>query len=208
MVVLIVVLMFVIFIGIGLIREYSLKKKSSEAESTIENFGTELASEVFVHPSHTFAKVGSDGVVMVGMDEFARRVFGFVNPIDLPVEGKKVKQGDKAWSIVFRSKKIEQIIPVDGDVIQVNKDPLSLNDWILKIKPTHLKENIKNLLPTSFIADCFKEIKEKYVKNHSQKFAYTLAYTLQDGGDLIEGFSEYFSDSQWNEFYNKYFQHK
>ena len=208
MVVLLVVLMFVIFIGIGLFREYSLKKKSSAAESLNNDPGTNLTSEIFVHPSHTFAKVESENVVLVGMDDFALRVFGFVNPIDLPAEGKKVKQGDKAWDLVFRSKKIEQIIPVDGDVIQVNKDPLSLKDWILKIKPTHLKENIKTLLPTSFITDCFNEIKENYVKNHSKKFAYTLAYTLQDGGELIEGFSEYFSDSQWDEFYSKYFKRK
>jgi len=208
MVVLLVVLMFVIFIAIGLIREYSLKKKASVAESTITDPKTNLESKVFVHPSHTFARVESDEVVLVGMDEFAQRVFGFVNPIDMPAKGKKVKQGDKAWDMVYRSKKIKQIIPVDGDVIQVNKDPLSLKDWVLKIKPTHLKENVKSLLPVSFVTDCFNEIKEHYVKDHSQKFAYTLAYTLQDGGELIEGFSEYFSDEQWNEFYSKYFERK
>jgi len=209
MVVILVALMFVIFISIGLIQAYATKKNAVVPESAREiNPLTGKEGELFIHPSHTFAKVESDDVVIVGMDEFALRVFGFVNPIDLPVEGKKVKQGDKAWNIIFRAKQIEQIIPVDGDVIQVNKDPLSLKDWILKIKPTHLKKNIKKLLPTSFITDCFNDVQENYIKNHTQKFAFTFAYTLQDGGELIAGFSEYFSEAQWNEFYARYFEKK
>ena len=209
MVVILVALMFVIFISIGLIQAYATKKKAVVPESPRENNPVTVEeSEIFIHPSHTFAKVQPEGTVLVGMDEFALRVVGFVNPIDLPVEGKKVKQGDKAWNIVFRSKKIEQKIPVDGDILQVNKDPLSLKDWIIKIKPSRLKDNIKNLLPPSFITDCFNEVKEKYIKDHNQRFAFTFAYTLQDGGELITGFSEYFSDAQWNEFYTRYFEKK
>jgi CheY-like chemotaxis protein/glycine cleavage system H lipoate-binding protein len=76
---------------------------------------------VFIAPGHSWAAVNPNGKVDVGLDDFAKKVIGKVEDIDLPNLGMEVKKGDRLFSIKQKTHSIPFNAPVSGKVIAINK---------------------------------------------------------------------------------------
>lgn len=114
-----------------------------------------MPEDLYYHGDDAWVKVESDGSVTVGMDDFYQKQAGDTTYIDLPFEGDSVSQGETCGKIQSSKWVGKLVSPISGEIIEVNselendcrlinKDPYS-SGWIMKIKPTNLEEELKNL---------------------------------------------------------------
>ena len=198
MVVLLVIATFIVFIGISILIEQLRKSKSVVSNVSELNL---TSSDLYIHPSHTFARL-NQGLVEIGMDEFSRNVVGDNHPSDLPQIGQKIKQHEIVWKVNAGTHTLAQRAPVDGIVSEINHEHKSADEWIIKIKPLQLDKNLKKLVKGLDAKNWVNKVKVKF----SLHFSDSLVPAMQDGGELVNGFGKYFTDAQWQEFCKEFFE--
>lgn len=77
---------------------------------------------VWVSSGHCWASLAEDGTVRVGLDDFAKKLLGRVDRIELPEIGARVKTGDWLFSVVQNDRRAGFNAPLSGEVINVNTD--------------------------------------------------------------------------------------
>jgi glycine cleavage system H lipoate-binding protein len=200
MVILIMLAMFLVFIGISYWREQAARHRATVAVKREKAQPVTVAT--YLHPSHSYARIVSDDLVEVGLDQFARHAFACLDEISLPEKGTVVHQGDIAWKARVGGRLISQRIPVDGVILETNEKRGS--DWFLRIKPAHLSENLNNLIQSASSAQWLKLARAKFLMEH----AGALVPAMQDGGELVEGFARHLTDAQWHEFCREFFNYE
>jgi glycine cleavage system H lipoate-binding protein len=115
-----------------------------------------LPDEYCFHQGHSWAIPEDENVVKVGMDDFAHRLLGRPDAIELPGLGTRLLQGGRGWAIRMGSTAVEMLSPVEGEVVGVNyevvdspeilcSDPYD-QGWLLRVRVRDRKRNEKNLL--------------------------------------------------------------
>jgi glycine cleavage system H protein len=104
--------------------------------------------------THEWAKVEEDGLVWVGISDFAQEQLGDVVYIELPEPGRMVKAGE-ACAVIESVKAASDIYsPVTGEIIAVNTEltdaPQRVNEesyvhWLFKVKADDSAELAKLL---------------------------------------------------------------
>src|SRR3989304_2774397 len=59
---------------------------------------------VYFHQGHAWAKAEDEDIVRIGIDDFAQRLVGKIDTVDMPVVGSTIRQGEKGWSIKLGDK--------------------------------------------------------------------------------------------------------
>src|SRR5262245_32267562 len=114
-----------------------------------------LPGGVFISPGHVWANVTVPGLVRVGMDDFARKMIGRIDAIQLPDQGRVVHKGEPLFYIRQDGRKAAFKSPVTGKVHMVNaelahnltwleKQPYD-KGWICSLKPLQLSEELEQL---------------------------------------------------------------
>ena len=117
--------------------------------------GYNVPEDLYYHEENAWVRVESDGAVTIGMDDFYQKQAGDTTYIDLPFEGDSVSQGETCGKIQSSKWVGKFVSPISGEIIEVNsaleddcrlinKDPFNAG-WIMKVKPTNLDEELKNL---------------------------------------------------------------
>jgi len=116
----------------------------------------DLPDDLYYHVDHAWAKVGSDGMVIVGMNDFYQKSAGDTTYIDLPFEGDDVEQGETVGKIQSAKWVGKFVTPVSGEIVEVNEeledDATLLNKspykegWIMKVDPSGLDDDLKKLI--------------------------------------------------------------
>jgi len=105
-------------------------------------------SEMRYTEEHEWAKE-EDGLVYIGITDFAQNALGDIVFVELPEEGKKVKAGDQLAVIESVKTASDVYSPVSGTVVKVNNAlsdaPELLNEdpyenWIAAVDPDDLDE--------------------------------------------------------------------
>ncbi|VVB85886.1 Glycine cleavage system H protein [uncultured archaeon] len=122
----------------------------------VEIEGYKLPDELYYTKDHTWARVEDDGTVIVGMDAYGAKAAGNIEFIDLPMEEDEFESGEAFGSLESAKWVGGLLMPVGGTVIAVNEkieDELNLlsedpygEGWLIKIRPTNLKEDLKALV--------------------------------------------------------------
>ena len=131
-----------------------------------------MPDELFYEPNHYWVRE-EDGLLVMGMDDFACKLAGQIVFVQLPDEGKPVKVGKK-FASVESGKWLGKVYgPVNGEIAGVNEEletnPGLINQdcygkgWMYKIKPDDLAE-IQNLLHGT-------EAVQKWLTEEIAKFA-------------------------------------
>ena len=104
----------------------------------------QVPEELLYTPDHEWARL-SDGVVRVGITDYAQDALGDVVYVRLPDVGSHVGQGDVLGEVESTKSVSEIYAPLSGDVQAVNSDldqaPELLNSdpygsgWICEIRP-------------------------------------------------------------------------
>jgi glycine cleavage system H lipoate-binding protein len=166
---------------------------------------------LFLDEGHTWIRLEPSGRTLIGMDEFARRVIGRVDAVDLPKVGSVVRRGDPLFAITQNGRRAVFRAPLSGVVSAVNedfarrpetgqRDPYE-EGWICAVKPKDLAAHLRHL----FIAEDaqawlrweIERLKEFLTWRPIQP---ALGQVLQDGGQWTEGIMEMLDEGSWEEF--------
>jgi glycine cleavage system H protein len=163
---------------------------------------------VALHPGHAWARSGADGLVTVGIDDFAQKL---VDPdrVVLPSAGDHVVQGQPAFAVGDQVTTVPMLSPVDGEVVAVNRDalarPEALRDpygagWLFKVRlpaaasKAHLMAGEKA-----------REYLERAAEALSLRLSPQLGYALQDGGTPILGIAKALAGDRWSSMARHFF---
>ncbi|MGE5247423.1 MAG: glycine cleavage system protein H [Verrucomicrobiota bacterium] len=128
-----------------------------------------------------------------------------MDAVDLPSVGSRVAQGEKGWSLMVDSVPIPMLSPVDGEVMEVNKEVLAspqlLNQdpygrgWLLKVKSERIAADTRNLL-SGKVAMAWMEsaLENLHPIQHEG-----LGAVMQDGGLPIDGMAKALGGERWEE---------
>jgi glycine cleavage system H lipoate-binding protein len=169
----------------------------------VEWFG--VAGNLYYHQGHAWALPETKDVVRIGMDDFAQRLLGKADAVELPSLGISLEQGEKGWHLKFGSRSVPLVSPVGGKVVEVNPDVLRspglINEdpygagWILKVRTQNLRANLRNLLSGNLVTSWMEET----VRRLRSLISPTGMPVLQDGGTPVSGFARNLSPDRWDE---------
>jgi glycine cleavage system H protein len=129
------------------------------------------------HAGHTWAEPERSKTVRAGVDEFAARLAGRIDSIELPQPGQWVRQGQAMCTIRRNGETATLLSPVEGEVVEVNpnvrKDPSLLRSdpygmgWLITLKCDEVSA-WRNLLPVNLVEDWMKDtVSRLYAKQPS-----------------------------------------
>jgi glycine cleavage system H lipoate-binding protein len=134
--------------------------------------GFEIPEHLRFHQGHAWALGESPNLVRAGIDDFAAKLIGEAEEVNLPQRGQWIRQGQKVWSFRVNGELIEMVSPIEGTVSDINDEvvrhPESLtadpygNSWLMTVQSPDAKTNFRNLLggnmARNLIADSAKRL--------------------------------------------------
>lgn len=167
--------------------------------------------EKYYHPSHTWMYVDEKGKIVVGCDSFIPYLFsGDIIVKDIKKVGEQIKQGNDIWNLEFGNKKVSQLSPVSGEILEINpafgmetKLPSEkvAESWIMKIKPLELKTSMNNLLTGELQDSNNKILQDRFLHMHNQKVY------MNDGGAVDPNFINNLDEENWGIVVKIFFPH-
>jgi glycine cleavage system H lipoate-binding protein len=126
-----------------------------------------LPQNLHYHQGHSWVEQQGPNTVRIGVDDFAQKLIGPMDHIDLPRVGAYLEQGEKGWRMRSNSIAINILSPVAGEVVAVNEkalhDPQLVNQdpygdgWLLNVRVSKMKSSLTNLLSGKLAAAWMKE---------------------------------------------------
>jgi len=177
----------------------------ADAETANIVDGFEMVPAISYHSGHAWAAKETRNVVRVGLDDFAVRLLGKVDRINLPARGRWLRQGEKGWTVVRGSHSFEMLSPIEGEVVDVNtevmNDPSLMHrepygaGWLLAVNSPAADSNLKNLL-RGRVAQQWMEVSVETFRTHVSPAA---GAHLQDGGHAIADLLSELPEERWEE---------
>jgi len=119
------------------------------------------------HTGHTWVQREQGDTARVGVDEFAARLAGNIDSMELPKPGEWFRQGQPLVKLHRKGETATLLSPIEGEVVEVNpdvvKDPSLLRrdsygkGWLMTL---HVDDEISpwhNLLPVNLVKNWMKE---------------------------------------------------
>ncbi|GAB6179628.1 glycine cleavage system protein GcvH [Desulfotomaculum defluvii] len=110
--------------------------------------------DILYYPEHTWAKE-EDGLVKVGITDFAQDQLGNIIFVELPNAGETYSEGDEFGQAESAKTVSALYMPVSGEIVEVNTEleeaPQKVNEdpyntgWMIVVKPSNFDE-LKKLL--------------------------------------------------------------
>lgn len=164
--------------------------------------GYQMPEDLRYHQGHTWARAWN-GDILVGIDDFARKLIGPAKKLTLPAVGSLLKQGAKSFRVEVDGKTADFLAPIDGEVLEVNPEltdqpNLATDDpyghgWILKVRPSNLSRSLRNLLSGSLAGRWMEDSRERL---ELQLMALS-GSVLQDGGEPVADLARQLPDEDW-----------
>ncbi len=159
---------------------------------------------VFLHRGHAWARPEA-GAVAVGLDDFGHGLVGAIEAFDLPVPGRRIRQGDVAFGLKAGGKTFGLRSPVEGIGSDVNPRALAGDDalhrdpygagWLFRVRPDRLNRDLKSLFSGErarrFLAEAAEALQLAF-----RPEALPLA---QDGGALVHGIARELDPEHWDD---------
>jgi glycine cleavage system H lipoate-binding protein len=154
--------------------------------------GTDIPKEYRFHPCHTWALDEGTGLVRVGMDSFAAKMFDKIEHIDIPALQCWVRQGQNLMTVTGDGVSVDFPSPVEGPLTEINRiaietpelvaaDPYR-DGWIAVIKSPCFAIDKKNLMQGAMVVPWMRHsmVLLQQISSHSPALA-------QDGGIPVTG---------------------
>ena len=95
--------------------------------------GFDVPMDFYFHDGHAWARIESGGYIRIGLDDFALKVLGKAEALDLPLMGKELDQGKVGWGLKRKDNLADVLSPIDGIIVEVNSQ---LRDCLLYTSPS------------------------------------------------------------------------
>jgi glycine cleavage system H protein len=166
--------------------------------------GYQMPEALYYHRGHTWARPLDADTVLVGVDDFARRLIGPAATVKTPSRGDWLHQGGRGFALKLDGKLAELVSPVEGEVVEVNRDlaerpGLAGEDpygrgWVLKVKSPNLANNLRNLL-SGRLARKWMEDSREALELRLMAFSGSV---LQDGGEPAADLGHHLPKADWD----------
>jgi glycine cleavage system H protein len=173
--------------------------------------GYQMPESLYYHRGHTWARPLDADTVLVGLDDFARKLIGTAESLRLPVRGDWLHQGGRAFGVKLDGKGADLVSPVEGEVVEVNREVLERptvvsedpygKGWVMRVKAPNLTANLRNLLSGrlahKWMEDCREALELRLMALSGS--------VLQDGGEPAGDLGRHLTASDWNRLVNEFF---
>jgi glycine cleavage system H lipoate-binding protein len=116
-----------------------------------------LPAMLHFHRTHTWLQITHEGLVTVGVDDFAQSLLGTISAVRMSTQGSNLIQGDSTGFILDSSWGAVTILtPLSGRITMANEqvftDPELINNdpygkgWLFLLRPAQLEQDLKSLL--------------------------------------------------------------
>lgn len=168
----------------------------------------ETVDDLFIHPGHSWVRLDDGHLASVGATDFASNFAGEPALIEIPREGRRLRQGDPAWTFVSkRGRRLTQVMPVDATVLAVN-DRLVENPglvlsspfgagWIIqaRVHRRRLADGLVNLMHGA----AAKVWTRSGLGRVATRLSPALGTVAQDGGAWRHAFGDELDEQDWAE---------
>ena len=171
----------------------------------------EVPEGLFVGPGHTWARLEPDGSVLVGLDDFATRLLGRIDRLEVAAAGAEVGHADAAIVLHQNGKSVAFASPLDGTVTAVHTETLQRParvhvepygaGWLLRLRPRQLAAQLRELRLGAEARGWLQGEFERFAEFLGRQIpADAVGATAQDGGVAISGVLEHLNASSWEQF--------
>jgi glycine cleavage system H lipoate-binding protein len=176
----------------------------------VHNAEFSIPGGVLVSSGHCWASIEDDGTVKIGLDDFARKLLGNIDSIELPEIGMDVNAGQPLFSVAQGQRRAPFHAPVSGKVLKVNdglagkadaieEQPYGGN-WICVIDGKNLDTELPGLKIGKSAVIFFQEEIDRFQ-------AFLQGTDFPDSGLLYTGAFEKLSDGDWESAVGQFFAH-
>ena len=171
-----------------------------------------MPTGIFFSPQHAWARIETNGAVLVGPDDLLRKAFDRVEGVELPHEGQLISKGEALFSLRYGDYALAVPSPVSGSVMAVNAEHAEHPEW-LAIKPFELSwmcaiepSDLSGELPGMKIGqDSVAWYRQEIDRFHELAATFTAAAPQEGDADtqlsatdyvaLLQGFAKPFQDA-------------
>jgi glycine cleavage system H protein len=172
--------------------------------------GYQLPEAMHYHRGHTWARPIDANTVVVGIDDFARRLLGPAESLRLPAKGTWLRQGGPGFGLDANRRSAELISPIEGEVVTINealraKPSLATDDpygrgWLFKVRAADLAAGLRNLLSGSLARRFTEDAREAL----DLRLMALSGSVLQDGGEPVADFARHLAPEDWRRLVNEF----
>lgn len=173
--------------------------------------GFYLADGYYYHRGHSWARIEHGGFVRIGIDDFALKLLGRPDGIQLPKLGGHLEQTEVGWSIQRDNHVAAMLAPMNGVVLATNHKVLNRperaqNDpygegWLVVMEPKSLKSNLKNLLfdreATAWCSNEAHRLEALVMESYGMPLAAT-------GGEIVDDIFGNLPDVRWEDLVHEF----
>jgi len=126
-----------------------------------------VPENVRYHPGHTWLQRERSDRARIGIDEFAAKLAGNIEKIELPKPGQWFRQGQAVLKLHRNGETAVMVSPIEGEVVEINpdvlRDPSILRrdsygkGWLMTMHVFDEANTWRNLLPTNLVRSWMKE---------------------------------------------------
>lgn len=177
------------------------------AETHVGSF--QMATGLFYHPNHFWARVEGGGRLRFGLDDFAQKLFGRLYAVKLPKKGSRINPAEACLRLAFCSGEVPLAVPFAGIIDQINErldqQPSLVNHapysqgWLAVVQPDGLSEGLREMLYGQEAKDWLpheasklNQVVAKSLEAHRPE----VGTTLQDGGVEVQDLAKIVGPSQ------------
>jgi glycine cleavage system H lipoate-binding protein len=174
--------------------------------------GFEIPEHLRIHQGHAWALGESPNLVRAGIDDFAAKLIGTAEEVNLPQRGQWIRQGQKVWSFRVNGELVEMVSPIEGTVSDVNDEvvrhPETLtadpygDSWLMTVQSPDAKTNFRNLLSGSMARNLIADSARKLAAYLPATSDMALA---QDGGKVHSEISKQLPAAKYVEITKEFF---
>ncbi|MCP3873226.1 MAG: glycine cleavage system protein H [Desulfobacteraceae bacterium] len=153
--------------------------------------GVSLPMGYYLHSGHAWIKIEDQGMVRIGIDDFASRLLGKFDTFSSPLMGERLEQGKPAFTLSRDGHDVSFLSPVSGVITEINtqvrQSPGMINQspytdgWVFILYCPNLKQELKQLM---FMDTC-KGFMGKEVKHLYDFLEQETQLKAADGGALV-----------------------
>lgn len=158
------------------------------------------------------------GDARIGVDDFAQKVIGTIERIEVAPLGSDIKKGDTLLTVRHGNRMLKIPAPISGKVLTVNESLLDSPDrihqdpyragWVAVVAPKNISSDLRFLEIADEAARWLRTEVSRFrdfIKTQSQIGVPAPAgVTLLDGGAPLNGVLEQFNENTWNAFQNEF----
>ena len=165
--------------------------------------GFDVPMDHYFHNGHTWARIESGGCIRIGVDDFALKLLGRADALELPPMGKELDQGKAGWGLRRKDNLADVLSPIDGVIVEVNaevrenpgvanREPYG-DGWLFMVRTPHIKKTVKQLMSNG---DCLEWLSTE-VNTLEGMIEQTAGPLAADGGYLQEDIYGNLPDLGW-----------